>query len=72
MGATYGFYRSDMTRTFVAGNPSEKQKKIYQIVKAAQEKAFEVVKPNVKAAAVDAAARKVIADADWTYMSRPR
>lgn len=65
VGATYGFYRSDMTRTFVAGNPSEKQQKIYQIVKTAQEKAFEAVKPNVKAAAVDAVARKVIADAGY-------
>ena len=65
VGATYGFYRSDMTRTFVAGNPSEKQQKIYQIVKTAQEKAFEAVKPNVKAAAVDAVGRKVIVDAGY-------
>jgi Xaa-Pro dipeptidase len=65
VGATYGFYRSDMTRTFVAGNPSEKQKKIYQVVKAAQEKAFEELKPKVEAAAVEAAARKVIAEAGY-------
>jgi Xaa-Pro dipeptidase len=65
VGAMYGFYRSDMTRTFVAGKPSEKQKKIYQVVKAAQKKAFEAVKPNVKAAAVDATARKVIAEAGY-------
>jgi Xaa-Pro dipeptidase len=65
VGATYGFYRSDMTRTFVAGKPSEKQKKLYQVVKAAQDKAFEAVKPNIKAAAVDAVARKVIADAGY-------
>jgi Xaa-Pro dipeptidase len=65
VGATYGFYRSDMTRTFVTGNPSEKQQKIYQTLKTAQEKAFEAVKPNVKAADIDAAARKVIADAGY-------
>jgi Xaa-Pro dipeptidase len=65
MGATYGFYRSDMTRTFVAGKPSEKQQKIYQVVKTAQDKAFEAVKPNVKAADVDAVSRKVIADAGY-------
>jgi Xaa-Pro aminopeptidase len=63
MGATYKFYRSDMTRTLVAGKPSEKQKKLYEVVKAAQEMAFEAVKPNVKAKDVDAVARKVIADA---------
>jgi len=65
VGATYKFYRSDMTRTWVAGKPSEKQKKLYQIVKAAQEEAFEALKPNVKAKDVDAAARKIIADAGY-------
>jgi Xaa-Pro aminopeptidase len=65
VGATYKFYRSDMTRTFVVGKPSEKQKKLYQIVKTAQEKAFEAVKPNAKAKDVDAAARKIIADAGY-------
>ena len=65
VGATYKFYRSDMTRTFVAGKPSEKQKKLYEIVRKAQTRAFEAVKPNVKAKDVDAAARKVIADAGY-------
>ncbi len=65
VGATYKFYRSDMTRTLAAGNPSEKQKKLYQTVKAAQEKALEAMKPNVKASDVDAAARTVIADAGY-------
>jgi Xaa-Pro dipeptidase len=65
VGATYKFYRSDMTRTLVVGKPSEKQKKLYQIVKTAQEKAFEAMKANVKAKDVDAAARKVIADAGY-------
>jgi Xaa-Pro aminopeptidase len=65
VGATYKSYRSDMTRTFVAGKPSEKQKKLYQTVKTAQDKAFETVKPNVKAADIDAAARKIIADAGY-------
>ena len=65
VGATYKFYRSDMTRTLVAGKPSEKQKKLYQTVKTAQEKAFEALKPNVKAKDVDAVARKIIADAGY-------
>jgi Xaa-Pro dipeptidase len=65
IGATYKYYHSDMTRTLVAGKPSEKQKNLYQIVKTAQEKAFEALKPNVKAADVDAIARKVIADAGY-------
>jgi Xaa-Pro dipeptidase len=65
VGATYKFYRSDMTRTLVAGKPSEKQKKLYQIVKTAQEKALEVMKANVKANDVDATARKIIENAGY-------
>jgi Xaa-Pro dipeptidase len=65
VGATYKFYRSDMTRTLVAGKPSKKQKKLYQTVKTAQDKAFEALKPNVKAKDVDAAARKIIGDAGY-------
>jgi len=59
-GATYNFYRSDMTRTLVAGKPSEKQMQLYEIVKEAHDKAFEAVKPGVKARDIDEAARKVI------------
>ncbi len=65
IGAAYYYYRSDMTRTLVAGEPSEKQKKLYEIVKAAQEKAFQAIKPKVKAKEVDAIARKVIEDAGY-------
>ena len=65
VGATFKFYRSDMTRTFVAGKPSDKQKKLYQVVKTAQEAAFKAVKQNVKAMDVDTAARKTIADAGY-------
>ena len=65
VGATYKFYRSDMTRTLVAGKPSEKQKRLYEIVKAAQEKAFEAMKSNVKAKDVDGVARKMIEAAGY-------
>jgi len=65
VGATYKSYRSDMTRTFVAGTPSEKQKKLYQTVKTAQDKAFEAVKPKAKASEIDSAARKVIEEAGY-------
>jgi Xaa-Pro aminopeptidase len=61
-GAVYHNYRCDMTRTFVAGKPSEKQKNIYRIVQKAQQIAFEATKAGAKARDIDAAARKVIAD----------
>jgi Xaa-Pro dipeptidase len=60
LGATYQFYRSDMTRTFIAGKPTEKHKKIYETAKLAQQKAFEAIKPKIAANLVDAVARQVI------------
>ena len=49
LGAKYQGYCSDMTRTFVYGNPSEKQKKIYRAVLRAQEASIDAVKDGVKA-----------------------
>lgn len=60
LGATYKFYHSDMTRTFIAGKVSEKQRKIYETVKVAQQKAFETIKPSILAKDVDAVARQAI------------
>jgi Xaa-Pro dipeptidase len=64
-GATYKYYGSDMTRTMVVGKPTEKQEKLFQIVKRAQAKAVEAVRSNVKAKDVDAVARKMIDDAGY-------
>ena len=60
IGAKYNFYCSDMTRSFVVGTPSEKQKKIFQIVTKAQIKAMGNIKDGVNANYVDGIARKVI------------
>ena len=60
LGATYRSYRSDMTRTFIAGIPTEKQMKVYETVKLAQQKAFKAIAPNVSAIQVDGAARRII------------
>ena len=65
VGAIYKSYRSDMTRTFVVGNPSEKQKTLCQTVRTAQAKAFEATKHNAKAADVDEVARKIITVAGY-------
>lgn len=65
IGATYKYYRSDMTRTIVAGKPSAEQEKIYELVRLAQERAFQAVKPKAKAKDIDAIARKVIEDAGY-------
>jgi Xaa-Pro aminopeptidase len=65
IGATYCYYRSDMTRTLVAGKPSEKQKRLYKIVKKAQQKAVQAVKPKAKAKDIDTTARKIIEEAGY-------
>jgi Xaa-Pro dipeptidase len=54
-----------MTRTFIAGKPTEKQKKIYETVKHAQQKAFEAIKPEIAANQVDAVARQIIEEAGF-------
>jgi Xaa-Pro aminopeptidase len=66
IGAAYKWYCSDMTRTLTAGKASEKQKRLYGIVRRAQDRAFEALKPGVKARDVDAAARQTIADAGYS------
>jgi len=65
IGATYYHYCSDMTRTVVAGKPSEKQKKLCEIVRTAQEKAHGAIKPKARAKDIDTAARKIIEDAGY-------
>jgi len=48
-GASVNRYNSDITRTFVYKNPSEKQKDIYETVLKAQKVGLENIKPNKKA-----------------------
>jgi Xaa-Pro dipeptidase len=67
IGATYKYYCSDMTRTFVAGKPSTKQQIIYDVVKDAQESAFKIMRDGVRIADVDIAARQVIEAAGFGY-----
>lgn len=65
IGASYKYYRSDMTRTLVAGTPTKKQQELYEIVKKAQENALFHLKPGVEAKFVDMMARNVIVEAGY-------
>jgi len=56
-GASYQGYHSDETCTVTLGEPSAGQKKIYQIVKEAHDRAIEVVRPGIAAREVDETAR---------------
>lgn len=58
-------YQSDITRTFVLGKPTDKMKKIFDIVHRAQSAGLAAARPGVECQAVDAAARKVITDAGY-------
>jgi len=46
-GACFKRYNSDITRTFVLGCASNKQKKMFETVLNAQKKAFEIIKPGI-------------------------
>ena len=65
IGATHKFYRSDLTRTFIASKATYHQAAIYDAVKLAHEKALEAIKPQVAASEVDRAARRVIEEAGF-------
>jgi Xaa-Pro dipeptidase len=64
-GCTVEGYQSDITRTFVFGMPSDKMKKVFEIVHRAQAAALKTARPGVECQAVDAAVRKVISDAGY-------
>lgn len=58
-------YCSDMTRTFFYKEVSEENRKIYNIVKEANEKAISIIKPGIKLSDIDKAAREVIEEAGF-------
>jgi Xaa-Pro aminopeptidase len=63
VGAEYGHYSADVTRTFpVSGKFSKEQAEIYQIVYDAQEAGAKVIKPGATLNQVHIAATEVIKD----------
>ncbi len=59
-GSGYQGYHSDQTRTFVCGSASPEQRKVYQTVKDAHDRAIDSVRPGIPICEVDAAARDYI------------
>jgi len=64
-GCSVEGYQSDITRTFVFGKPTDRQRKIWDLEKKAQDAGFAAAKVGAPCEAVDAAARKVITDAGF-------
>jgi Xaa-Pro dipeptidase len=58
-------YTSDITRTFTLGKPTDRMKKVFEIVHQAQSQALKTARPGLPCQAVDAAARKVIVDSGY-------
>jgi len=64
-GAMYNGYHSDMTRTVIVGEPSEKQREIYETVLKAQKASLAVLKSGVTGFDADKAARDIIDNAGY-------
>lgn len=58
-------YFNDLTRTFAIGDPGEKTRRAYAVVRAAQAAAFAAAKPGVPCRELDRVARQVITDAGF-------
>ena len=62
-GVSVGGYVSDITRTFAVGDVGEELRRVYNVVKRANEVGRKTARPGVEIQEVDRATRKVIADA---------
>ena len=61
-GCSVEGYQSDITRTFIFGKPTDRQRAIWNLERKAQDAAFAAAKPGATCESEDAAARKVITD----------
>jgi Xaa-Pro aminopeptidase len=61
MGALLDGYCSDCTRTFATGEPGEQARAVYELVREAQARALEAVRPGASGEDADAVAREAIA-----------
>ena len=64
-GCSVEGYQSDITRTFVFGKPTQRQRDIWDLERKAQDAGFAAAQIGAPCEAVDAAARKVITDAGF-------
>ena len=59
-GAQYRRYGSDITRTYFHGNPTKRQKEMYDVVLNAQLSALDGIRAGMKASDADALARNIV------------
>jgi len=64
-GGLFEGYGSDTTRTVHVGRPTALEEEVHAVVRAAQQAAFEAVRPGVPCQEIDRVARRIIADAGY-------
>jgi len=64
-GCSVEGYQSDITRTFVFGKPTQRQRDIWDLERKSQDAGFAAARIGAPCEAVDAAARRVITDAGF-------
>jgi len=64
-GSCYQGYHSDETKTMILGKPDARQKKVYDLVRKAQDRAIRTARPGVGVRSIDRAAREVISRAGY-------
>ncbi|KAB3531112.1 M24 family metallopeptidase [Alkaliphilus serpentinus] len=60
IGCSHKSYSSDMTRTIFYKSVSEEDRRVYDIVKTANQRAIDMIRPGVRFCDIDAAARNYI------------
>ncbi len=68
VGALVDGYHSDMTRSYVVGEPTDEQLEIYEFLRIVQQAGLDAVRADLGARELDAACRDLIAEggyADW-------
>jgi len=64
-GAKVHGYNSDITRTFIMGEPTPKQREIYELVYEAQTSTIKGIRPEMAGSEIDGIARKIIDDGGY-------
>ncbi len=64
-GCTVEGYQSDISRAFVLGRATDRQKRVFDIVHRAQAAALAAARPGIPCHAIDDAARKIIEDSGY-------
>src|SRR5258707_10488430 len=64
-GCSVEGYQSDITRTFIFGQPTQRQRDVWDIERKSQDAGFAAAKVGAPCEAVDYAARKVLTDAGF-------